>query len=134
MKQIYNHIKQWRFKDEKEIHDITVYRHFVFLKAEEATTKKYNIDSFHTLICNVENGFFWNAEKILSLFGKTVIRLPQIENFFTMPSVTIKEKNFKPIELIERYELVTDLSIKDTAEKLSTDDFIEYLKERGVLK
>ena len=61
MKQIYNRTLQWKFKDEKKIHDITFHRHFVFLEEEEATTKKYDINSFHTLVCNVENGFFWNA-------------------------------------------------------------------------
>ena len=132
MKQIYNRTKRWRFKDKKEIHNITFHRHFVFLEEEKATTKKYDIDSFHTLVCNIENGFFWNAEKSLSLFGKTVIKLPQMENLFTMPSITIREKSFKPIELIESYELVTDLSIKDIVEKLPAEYFIEYLKERGV--
>ena len=44
----------------------------------------------------------------------------------------MKEKNFKPIELIESYELVTDLSLKDIYEKLPAEDFIEYLKERGM--
>lgn len=133
MKQIYNHIKQWKFKDKKDIHDTSVFRHFVFLEPEKATTKTYSIDSFEILEATAESGFFWNAEKKISIFGKIIIELPQQENFLTTSSrITIKGKNFKPIELIESYELVTDLSLKDIYEKLSAEDFIEYLKERRV--
>ena len=131
MKQIYNHIKQWKFKDKKDIHDTTVFRHFTFLEPEKATTKSYNIDSFETLELTAKSGFFWNAEKRISIFGKTIIELPQKEEF-SIPALSIKEKNFKPIELIESYELVTDLSLKDVYEKLPAEDFIEYLKERGI--
>lgn len=131
MKQIYNHMKQWKFKDEKDIHDTTVFRHFTFLEPEKATTKSYNIDSFETLELTAKSGFFWNAEKRISIFGKTIIELPQKEEFL-IPALSIKEKNFKPIELIESYELVTDLSLKDVYEKLPAEDFIEYLKERGI--
>lgn len=133
MKQIYNHIKQWKFKDKKDIHDTTVFRHFTFLEPEKATTKSYNIDSFETLELITESDFFWNAEKRISISGKTVIELPQQENFLiTSSGIRIKGKNFKPIELIESYELVTDLSLKDVYEKLPAEDFIEYLKERGI--
>lgn len=131
MKQIYNHIKQWKFKDKKDIHDTSVFRHFTFLEPEKATTKTYDIDSFEILEATAESGFLWNAEKRISIFGRTIIELPQTENFLiTSSGITIKEKNFKPIELIENYELVTDLSLKDIYEKLPAEDFIEYLKER----
>ena len=131
MKQIYNRTKRWRFAEEEIIHDTTIFRHFTFLEPEKATTKSYNINSFKTLELTTESGFFWNAEKRMSIFGKTIIELPRKEDFL-IPSLSIKEKNFKPIELIESYELVTDLSLKDVYEKLSAEDFIEYLKERGV--
>lgn len=133
MKQIYNHIKQWKFKDKKDIHDTSIFRHFTLLEPEKATTKSYNIDSFKTLELTAESGFFWNAEKKVSIFGKTIIELPQKENFLiTSLGITMKEKNFKPIELIESYEPVADLSLKDVYEKLPAEDFIEYLKERGM--
>ena len=131
MKQIYNHIKQWKFKDKKDIHDTSIFRHFVFLEPEKATTKTYDIDSFEILEATAESGFFWKAEKRISIFRRTIIELPEKEEFF-IPALSIKEKNFKPIELIESYEPVTDLSLKDVYEKLSAEDFIEYLKERGV--
>lgn len=131
MKQIYNRTKRWKFTDEETIHDTTIFRHFTFLEPEKATTKSYDIDSFKTLELTAESGFFWNAEKRISIFGKTIIKLPEIEEFL-IPAISIKEKNFKPIELIESYELVTDLSLKDIYEKLSAEDFIEYLKERGM--
>lgn len=133
MKQIYNRTKRWRFAEEEIIHDTTIFRHFTLLEPEKATTKSYNIDSFKTLELTAESGFFWNAEKKITLFGKTIIKLPQEENFLiTSLGITIKEKNFKPIELIESYEPVTDLSLKDIYEKLPAEDFIEYLKERGM--
>lgn len=133
MKQIYNRTKRWKFAEEKTIHDTTIFRHFTFLEPEKATTKSYDIDSFKTLELTAESGFFWNAEKKVSIFGKTIIELPQQENFLiTSLGITIKEKNFKPIELIESYELITDLSLKDIYEKLPAEDFIEYLKERGM--
>lgn len=34
MKQIYNHIKQWKFIDKKDIHDTSIFRHFTLLEAE----------------------------------------------------------------------------------------------------
>ena len=131
MKQIYNRTKRWRFAEEETIHDTTIFRHFTFLEPEKATTKSYNINSFKTLELTAKSGFFWNAEKRISILGKTIIELPRKEDFL-IQSLSIKEKNFKPIELIESYELVTDLSLKDVYEKLSAEDFIEYLKERGV--
>ena len=131
MKQIYNRTKRWKFTDEETMHDITIFRHFTFLEPEKATTKSYNIDSFETLELTAESGFFWNAEKRISIFGRTIIELPKKEEFL-IPAISIKEKNFKPIELIESYELVTDLSLKDVYEKLPAEDFIEYLKERGI--
>lgn len=135
MKQIYNRTKRWKITDEETIHDTTVFRKFVFLEPSEATTKSYNIDSFKTLELTAESGLFWNAEKKISIFGRTIIELPQKENIFAIPSnIAIKKKNFKPIELIESYELATDLLIKDIANKLSADNFIEYLKDRGVIK
>lgn len=76
MKQIYNHIKQWKFKDKKDIHDTSVFRHFTFLEPEKATTKTYDIDSFEILEATTESGFFWNAEKRISIFGRTIIELP----------------------------------------------------------
>lgn len=133
MKQIYNRIKRWKFAEEETIHDTTIFRHFTLLEPEKVTTKSYNIDSFKTLELTAESGFFWNAEKKITLFGKTIIELPQTENFLiTSSGITIKEKNFKPIELIENYELVTDLSLKDIYERLPAEDFIKYLKERGM--
>lgn len=131
MKQIYNRTKRWKFAEEETIHDTTVFRHFTFLEPEKATTKSYDIDSFETLELTAESGFFWNAEKRISIFRITIIKLPKIEEF-SIPATSIKEKNFKPIELIESYELVTDLSLKDIYEKLPAEDFIEYLKERGM--
>lgn len=131
MKQIYNHIKQWKFKDKKDIHDTSIFRHFVFLEPEKAITKTYDIDSFEILEATAESGFLWNAEKRISIFGRTIIELPEKEEFL-IPALSIKEKNFKPIELIESYKPVTDLSLKDVYEKLPAEDFIEYLKERGV--
>lgn len=131
MKQIYNRTKRWKFTDEKTMHDTTIFRHFTFLEPEKATTKSYDIDSFETLELTAESGFFWNAEKRISIFGRTIIELPKKEEFL-LPAISIKEKNFKPIELIESYELVTDLSLKDIYEKLPAEDFIEYLKERGM--
>lgn len=135
MKQIYNHIKQWKFKDKKDIHDTSVFRHFTFLEPEKATTKTYDIDSFEILEATAESGFFWNAEKKISIFGRAIIELPQKENIFAIPSnITIKKKNFKSIELIESYELATNLLIKDITNKLSADNFTKYLKDRGVIK
>lgn len=131
MKQIYNRTKRWKFTDEETMYDTTIFRHFTFLEPEKATTKSYNIDSFETLELTAESGFFWNAEKRISIFGRTIIELPKKEEFL-IPAISIKEKNFKPIELIESYELVTDLSLKDVYEKLPAEDFIEYLKERGI--
>lgn len=131
MKQIYNHTKKWRFAEEETIHDTTIFRHFILLEPEKAITKSYNINSFKTLELTAESGFFWNAEKRISIFGRTIIKLPKIEEF-SIPVISIKEKNFKPIELIESYELVTDLSLKNIYEKLPAEDFIEYLKERGI--
>ncbi len=131
MKQIYNRTKRWKFTDEETMHDTTIFRHFTFLEPEKATTKSYNIDSFETLELTAESDFFWNAEKRISIFGRTIIELPKKEEFL-IPAISIKEKNFKPIELIESYELVTDLSLKDVYEKLPAEDFIEYLKERGI--
>lgn len=131
MKQIYNHTKKWRFAEEETIHDTTIFRHFILLEPEKAITKSYNINSFKTLELTAESGFFWNAEKRISIFERTIIKLPKIEEF-SIPVISIKEKNFKPIELIESYELVTDLSLKNIYEKLPAEDFIEYLKERGI--
>lgn len=131
MKQIYNRTKRWKFAEEETIHDTTIFRHFTFLEPEKATTKSYDIDSFKTLELTAESGFFWNAEKRISIFGKTIIELPKKEEF-SIPAISIKEKNFKPIELIESYELVTDLSLKNIYEELPAEDFIEYLKERGM--
>lgn len=112
MKQIYNRTKKWKFAEEETIHDTTIFRHFTFLEPEKATTKSYDIDSFKTLELTAESGFFWNAEKRISIFGKTIIELPKKEESL-IPAISIKEKNFKPIELIESYELVTDLSLKN---------------------
>ena len=130
MKEIYDYRFKYRMDGWKNFVDTSIYKHVKYLTPEEAQPLNFTIKTFDELVDLVRNDLFMNAELSKNLFRKTVVRLNNVEDYF---STTVTAKNFKPIEVRCVYNKM-NLSMKGLADTLNADSFCEYLKDRGITK
>lgn len=130
MKEIYDYRFEYRMDGWKEFVDTSIWKHVKYLTPEDAETWNFTIKSFDELVELVEKGLFMNAELTKNIFKKTVVRLSNVEDYY---SHTVTAKNFKPIEVRCAYNRM-NVSMKDLADMLDADSFCEYLKDRGISK
>ena len=128
MKNIYDYRIEWKIKGEKNFLDTSIWKHLVYLSREDSKDEVTIIRSFEHLVSLVE--CIPNAS-IKTFFGK-IYAVKLQGNIYD--SKTIFKKRFKPIEIRERYIREDNLSIDNLKSYLKADDFIEYLKDRGITK
>ena len=130
MKEIYDYRFEYKMEGWKNFVDTSIWKHVRYLAPEEAETLNFTIKTFDELVDLVRNDLFMNAELSKNLFRKTVVRLSNVEDYY---STVVTAKNFKPIEVRCVYNKMS-VSMKELAEALDSDSFCEYLKDRGITK
>lgn len=130
MKEIYDYRFEYKMDGWENFVDTSIWEHVRYLAPEEAETLNFTIKSFDELVDLVRDGLFMNAELSKNLFRKTVVRLSNVEDYYSTP---VTAKNFKPIEVRCVYNKMS-MSMKGLADALDADSFCEYLKDRGVTK
>lgn len=130
MKEIYDYRFEYKMDGWKNFVDTSIWKHVRYLAPEDAKTWTFTIKSFDELVGLVKDDLFMNAELSKSFFGKTVVRLSNVEDYL---STAITERNFKPIEVRCAYNKMS-MSMKGLAETLDAESFCEYLKDRGITK
>lgn len=130
MNRVYDYRVEWRIDEEKNFLDTSIWRYLVYLSEEDAKDEIIIIHSFEQLVSWAECGYIPNAS-IKTFFGK-VYAVKLQGNIYD--SKIIFKKRFKPIEIRERYIKEDSLSINDLKTYLKADDFIKYLKDRGITK
>lgn len=130
MNKVYDYRIEWRIEREKNFLDTCISPCLMYLSEEDAKNEITIIRSFEQLVIWVECGCIPNAS-IKTFFGK-VYAIKLQGNIYD--SKIIFKKRFKPIEIRERYIKENSLSINDLKSYLKADDFIKYLKDRGITK
>ena len=130
MKEIYDYRFEYRMDGWKNFVDTSIWKHVRYLTPEDAKTWTFTIKSFDELVGLVKDDLFMNAELSKSFFGKTVVRLSNVEDGL---STAVTAKSFKPIEVRCAYNKMS-MSMKGLAETLDAESFCEYLKDRGITK
>lgn len=130
MKEIYDYRFEYKMDGWKNFADTSIWKHVRYLTPEDAKTWTFTIKSFDELVGLVKDNLFINAELSKSFFGKTIVRLSNVEDYC---STAVTAKNFKPIEVRCAYNKI-NASIKELANTLDADSFCEYLRDRGITK
>ena len=131
MKELYNYRFKYQIEGYKSFIDTSIWRHVRYLLPEEAQSYDFTIKSFTELLDLVKNDLFMNAEIDKTTFTKKP--LVRLSNPGCM-AIKVTEKNFKPINVRIEYNKMESLTIKSLSEMLSANDFIDYLKDRGITK
>ena len=131
MKKIYDKRCLIRVNNEKEFHDTSIFYHLSYLDENETQTTERVFTDFQKAYEYVENDGVMNAETSHTLFrNRPEIRLSTMDDccasYYT-------EKNFKSLVVRWEYEEVKP-TIKTLADKLTADEFCEYLTDRGITK
>ena len=130
MKEVYDYRFEYKMDGWKDFVDTSIWKHVRYLTPEDAKTWTFTIKSFDELVGLVKDGLFMNAELSKNIFRKTVVRLSNVEDYY---STAITERNFKPIEVRCAYNKMS-MSMQGLAETLDAESFCEYLKDRGITK
>ena len=130
MKEVYDYRFEYKMEGWKDFVDTSIWKHVRYLTPEDAKTWTFTIKSFDELVGLVKDGLFMNAELSKNIFRKTVVRLSNVEDYY---STAITERNFKPIEVRCAYNKMS-MSMQGLAETLDAESFCEYLKDRGITK
>ena len=133
MNKVYDYKIGYRMEGEKNFLDTRIWKHLQYLPEENAKDETIIISSFEQLVSLVECGceYIPNAT-IKTFFGK--VYAVELRNGMMTYSEIITKKRFKPIEIRGRYIEENNLSIEQLKSYLTADDFIKFLKDRGITK
>lgn len=130
MKEIYDYRFEYKMEGWKNFVDTSIWKHVRYLASEDAQPLNFTIKTFDELVDLVKDDLFMNAELSKNLFRKTVVRLSNVEDYY---STVVTAKNFKPIKIRCVYNKLS-ASMKELADTLDADSFCEYLRDRGITK
>ena len=133
MNKVYDYRIGYRMEGEKNFLDTRIWKYLQYLPEENAKDETIIISSFEQLVSLVECGceYIPNAT-IKTFFGK--VYAVELSNGMMTYSEIITKKRFKPIEIRGRYIEENNLSIEQLKSYLTADDFIKFLKDRGITK
>ena len=133
MNKVYDYRIGYRMEGEKNFLDTRIWKYLQYLPEENAKDETIIISSFEQLVSLVECGceYIPNAT-IKTFFGK--VYAVELRNGMMTYSEIITKKRFKPIEIRGRYIEENNLSIEQLKSYLTADDFIKFLKDRGITK
>ena len=133
MNKVYDYRIGYRMEGEKNFLDTRIWKYLQYLPEENVKDETIIISSFEQLVSLVECGceYIPNAT-IKTFFGK--VYAVELRNGMMTYSEIITKKRFKPIEIRGRYIEENNLSIEQLKSYLTADDFIKFLKDRGITK
>ena len=133
MNKVYDYKIGYRMEGEKNFLDTRIWKHLQYLPEENAKDETIIISSFQQLVSLVECGceYIPNAT-IKTFFGK--VYAVELRNGMMTYSEIITKKRFKPIDIRGGYIEENNLSIEQLKSYLTADDFIKFLKDRGITK
>ena len=129
MNKVYDYRIEYRVKGEKNFLDTCIWKYLQYLPEEEAKDEIIVMHSFEQLVSYVR--YIPNAT-IKTFFGK--VYGVELSNGMKTYSKIIMKKRFKPVEIRRRYIEENNLSIEELKSYLTADDFIKFLKDRGITK
>ena len=130
MKEVYDYRFEYKMKGWKDFVDTSIWKHVRYLDSEEAQPLNFTIKTFDELVDLVRDDLFMNAKLSKNLFRKAVVRLSNVEDYY---STVVTAKNFKPIEVRCVYNKI-NMSMNGLADTLDSDSFCKYLRDRGITK
>jgi dsRNA-specific ribonuclease len=131
MKKIFDKRCLIRVNDEKEFHETSIFYHLSYMDEEETQTTERVFTDFQKAYEYVENDGVMNAEISRTLFrNRPEIRLSTVHDYC---AGYYTEKNFKSLAVRWEYKEVKP-SMKTLADLLTSDEFCEYLTDRGITK
>lgn len=131
MNKVYDYRIEYRIKSEKDFSDTCILKCLLYLPEEDVKDEITIMHSFEQLVSWVEWGCIPNAT-IKTFFGK--VYAVELSNGIRAYSEIVFKKRFKPIEIRERYIEENNLSIEELESYLIANDFIKFLKDRGITK
>lgn len=133
MNKVYDYRIGYRMEGEKNFLDTRIWKYLQYLPEENAKDETIIISSFEQLVSLVECGCEYIPKAtIKTFFGK--VYAVELRNGMETYSEIITKKRFKPIEIRERHIEENNLSIEQLKSYLTADDFIKFLKDRGITK
>lgn len=129
MNKVYDYRIEYRVKGEKNFLDTCIWKYLQYLPKEDAEDEIIIMHSFEQLVSWVK--YIPNAT-IKTFFGK--VYGVELSNGMKTYSKIIMKKRFKPVEIRRRYIEENNLSIEELKSWLTADDFIKFLKDRGITK
>lgn len=131
MNKVYDYRIEYRIEGERDFSDTCIFPCLMYLSEEDAKNEITIMHSFEQLVSWVKWGCIPNAI-VKTFFGK--VYAVELNNGIRAYSKVVFKKRFKPVEIQERYIKENELSIEKLRSYLKADDFIKYLKDRGITK
>ena len=128
MKTIVNLQTYVRIKGTEKWYSTSIKNHFFYAEPKETTTIECN--TFDELLTFCKKKIIYNADINYTLFkNKPYVKISAIkDSFFEEWDITMKEKNFKPVEFKITCKEDTSPSLDFLARYLPNKDFIDYVK------
>ena len=109
----------------------TVKSNILYREKDECVDKYRTIDTWQDAIGYVTEGLLPNAEMHMTFFKKRIYLILPNNNIYTDFRTVVNEKDFEKLEVRVIYREPV-LTIKQLANILDADEFLQYLKDRGI--
>ena len=130
MKKVVRVVKEYRVNGDKWI-DISLWKHIIYKEETECKNKMRKIDNWKDALEYLKNDMLRNSSVEYTIFKRTpYLHLYNPENL-DYEWIDVKEKEFELLEVRLRY-IEYPCSLKELVDLLPANDFIQYLKDRGI--
>lgn len=130
MKKVVRVVTEYRVNGDKWI-DISFWKHIIYKEEIECENKMRKIDNWEDALEYLKNDMLRNSSVEYTIFKRTpYLHLYNPKNW-NYEWIDVKEKEFKLLEVRIRY-IEYPCSLKDLVDLLSANEFIQYLKDRGI--
>ena len=130
MKKVIEARKQYRLNN-GEWTDVTEFNPISYREKDECKDKYRTIDTWKDAVGYVAEGLLPNAEMHMTFFKKRIYLILPNNNIYSDFRTVVNEKDFKKLEVRVIYREPV-LTIKQLANILDADEFLQYLKDRGI--
>lgn len=109
----------------------TVQSNISYREKDECVDKYRTIDTWKDIVGYVAEGLLPNAEMHMTFFKKRIYLILPNSNIYTDFRTVVNEKDFEKLEVRVIYREPV-LTIKQLANILDADEFLQHLKDRGI--
>lgn len=109
----------------------TVKSNILYREKDECVDKYRTIDTWQDAIGYVTEGLLPNAEMHMTFFKKRIYLILPNNNIYSDFRTVVNEKDFEKLEVRVIYREPV-LTIKQLVNILDADEFLQYLKDRGI--